>query len=127
MTYDKIALFTDLDGTLLNSKREVSPENLAALHRFVSDGGAFGISTGRAPSNALDVLPPLPINTWSVFLNGAAGDISTRFTRREQSFAECARMGEMVADRIRALLENAPEMQPQPLKGVCRRVRLPCS
>lgn len=71
MTYDKIALFTDLDGTLLNSKREVSPENLAALHRFVSDGGAFGISTGRAPSNALDVLPPLPINTWSVFLNGA--------------------------------------------------------
>ena len=71
MKYDKIALFTDLDGTLLNSRREVSPENLAALTHFTAEGGLFGISTGRAPANALDVLPPLPVNTWSVFLNGA--------------------------------------------------------
>ena len=71
MRYDKIALFTDLDGTLLNSRRQVSEENLQALARFTAEGGLFGISTGRAPSNALDVLPPLPINTWSVFLNGA--------------------------------------------------------
>ena len=71
MNYDKIALFTDLDGTLLNSRRQVSEENLQALARFTAEGGLFGISTGRAPSNALDVLPPLPINTWSVFLNGA--------------------------------------------------------
>lgn len=71
MNYDKIALFTDLDGTLLNSRREVSPENLSALERFTAEGGLFGISTGRAPMNALDVLPPLPINTWAVFLNGA--------------------------------------------------------
>ena len=71
MKYDKIALFTDLDGTLLNSCRQVSDENLQALARFTAEGGLFGISTGRAPSNALDVLPPLPINTWSVFLNGA--------------------------------------------------------
>ena len=73
MQYSKIALFTDLDGTLLNSRREVSPENLSALARFTAEGGLFGISTGRAPANALDVLPPLPINTWSVVLNGAEG------------------------------------------------------
>ena len=60
----------------------------------------------------------------AVFVNGAAGDISTRFTRREQSFAECERMGNMVADRIRALLKNAPERQPQPLKGLHRCVQL---
>lgn len=71
MKYDKIALFTDLDGTLFNSRRQVSDENLAALAHFTAEGGLFGISTGRAPSNALDVLPPLPINTWSVCLNGA--------------------------------------------------------
>ena len=29
----------------------------------------------------------------TVFANGAAGDISTRFTRRESTFEECARMG----------------------------------
>lgn len=73
MRYDKIALFTDLDGTLLNTHREVSAENLGAIAHFVSEGGLFGISTGRAPVNALDVLPPLPINTWSVVLNGAEG------------------------------------------------------
>lgn len=60
----------------------------------------------------------------AVFVNGAAGDISTRFTRRESTFAECERMGRMVADRIRALLENTPAVQPQPLKGMYRTVRL---
>lgn len=60
----------------------------------------------------------------AVFVNGAAGDISTRFTRRESSFAECRRMGEMVADRIRALLADKDYVQPQPLKGLRRTVRL---
>ena len=54
----------------------------------------------------------------AVFLNGAAGDISTRYTRREQSFSECQRLGKLAAESIRRVLEGKPYRQPEPLKGV---------
>ena len=60
----------------------------------------------------------------AVFLNGAAGDISTRFTRREPTFAECARMGQIAAEHIRACIENAPFTPPEPLRGIHATVRL---
>ncbi|MDR2182209.1 MAG: hypothetical protein LBN92_05980, partial [Treponema sp.] len=43
-----------------------------------------------------------------IFVNGAAGDMSTRFTRRESSFDECTRYGKIIAERIGALLCGAP-------------------
>lgn len=72
MDYHSIALFTDLDGTLFDSDRNVSAENQAAIRKFVEGGGAFGISTGRAPDNAISLLSDVEINSWSVVLNGAA-------------------------------------------------------
>ncbi len=71
MDYSKLALFTDLDGTLFDSNCCVSPETRSALTRFQAGGGLFAISTGRAPLNALDLLPGIETNTWSVVLNGA--------------------------------------------------------
>lgn len=61
----------------------------------------------------------------TVFANGAAGDISTRFTRRESSFRECARMGKLAADYIRSLLEQATTVEPAPLTGATAMVTLP--
>ena len=55
----------------------------------------------------------------AVFANGAAGDISTRFTRKESSFEECARMGSLAAAHIRAALEGAAWEEPAPIHG-CR-------
>lgn len=54
----------------------------------------------------------------AVFLNGAAGDISTRYTRSEQTFSECQRLGKLAADRVREVLEGKSYRQPEPLKGV---------
>lgn len=71
MDYSSIALFSDLDGTLFDSGLRVSPENREALARFIRGGGRFGISTGRSPSNSALLLPEVPVNTWSVVLNGA--------------------------------------------------------
>ena len=61
----------------------------------------------------------------TVFTNGAAGDISTRFTRRESSFEECARMGKIAAEYVLAALEGKPFAEPQPLRGRCVNVTLP--
>ena len=60
----------------------------------------------------------------AVFLNGAAGDISTRFTRRESSFAECARMAEIAAAHILSALQDQPFREPEPLVGIHARVNL---
>jgi hypothetical protein len=53
-------------------------------------------------------------NAVGLFLNGAAANISTRFTRREQSFAEVDRLGRMLGDRVLNLVavasENAPAL-----------------
>lgn len=54
----------------------------------------------------------------AVFLNGAAGDISTRYTRRESTFAECERMGRIAAEQIRKAIEHAPFLRPTPLIGI---------
>lgn len=54
----------------------------------------------------------------AVFVNGAAGDVSTRFTRRESSFAECQRMGCVAAEQIRKTIEEISFTDPTPLKGI---------
>jgi len=60
---------SDLDGTLLNSKREISAENRAAIEYFQREGGIFSLATGRAYQTGgqySDVA-----NGPSIFLNGA--------------------------------------------------------
>jgi neutral ceramidase len=50
-----------------------------------------------------------------VFMNGAAGDISTRFTRREQSELECRRFGSILADQAKKALEMTEEIGTSPI------------
>lgn len=38
-----------------------------------------------------------------MYLQGACGDVSTRFTRTEQSFSECERIGHLLADAVEEL------------------------
>ncbi len=116
MRYRDIALFTDLDGTLFNSAREVSPENRRAIEYFTEQGGLFGISTGRAPANALEKLPALGMNTWSVVLNGAE---AYHFLRR-QATAQTLLPKEEAAALIRWVYETMPEVNIQ----VCTDDRL---
>ena len=40
-------LFTDLDGTLLNDKKEITPGNQAAVNEALAAGHKVVISTGR--------------------------------------------------------------------------------
>lgn len=80
------------------------PDNLKASADFI--GGIEGL---------LDA-------DMALFLNGAAGDISTRFTRRESSFQECGRLAQLAADHITMLLEKAEYEQPGKLTGLHTRI-----
>ena len=46
-------IVSDLDGTLLNSKQQISPENIAALQAAQKQGIEIAFATGRTYANAL--------------------------------------------------------------------------
>ncbi|MBQ9346696.1 MAG: HAD family phosphatase [Oscillibacter sp.] len=48
---DKKAFFLDLDGTLLNDKKEVTPEDRAALQSALDRGHKVVIASGRPPQS----------------------------------------------------------------------------
>ena len=63
-------------------------------------------------------------NAVPLFVNGAAGNISTRFHRREQSFEEAARLGGLLGEKVVALVHEAAEDEPS-LGWLCEAVSLP--
>lgn len=50
--FDGILICTDLDGTLMNSDKIISQENLQAIEYFKANGGLFTFITGRMPSTS---------------------------------------------------------------------------
>lgn len=69
--FDGVLLAVDMDGTLLDRSKQISPRNRQALQYFVEQGGRFSLATGRAPDAVRDYLPLLPINTPYSLLNGS--------------------------------------------------------
>jgi len=67
MKFSGILLCSDFDGTL-----KVTPENIAALEYFTSNGGRYTMASGRYPTHFRDAVEGLPINAPVVALNGNA-------------------------------------------------------
>lgn len=67
-------LFTDLDGTLLNDRKEISPGNRAAVDEALARGHIIVISTGRPLASARVQASRLGLNTkgcYVIAFNGA--------------------------------------------------------
>lgn len=73
----------DLDGTLLNSRKEVPPENLAALEKLVELGHIVSIATGRHYKSAYKVSLNLPHGVEIIASNGAVVSKGGVIIRRE--------------------------------------------
>jgi len=69
----------DIDGTLLNSKVELSPENRTALQRAHEAGIEVVLGTGRRHDFAMPIAASLGFDLWLFSSNGAV----TRSTRGE--------------------------------------------
>ncbi len=69
----KKIFFTDLDDTLLNRQKEISPGNKRAIEKLLSQGHAAVISTGRALSSAIHSAEALGLigeNCYIICFNG---------------------------------------------------------
>lgn len=60
-------LLLDIDGTLLNSKKELPESTKQALRQARENGHDLAIATGRAPFMITDLLEELNINTYITF------------------------------------------------------------
>lgn len=68
----------DLDGTLLNSNKELSSGNLAALERAASAGIEIVPTTGRFYNGMPEIIRKLPFIRYAITINGAqVADLQT--------------------------------------------------
>ncbi|WP_027624143.1 Cof-type HAD-IIB family hydrolase [Clostridium lundense] len=75
---------TDLDGTLLNSKHEVSKENAEALRLAQENGIEIAIATGRTYSDAIHICKKANINAHIISNNG-----SLAFSKEGKKLKSC--------------------------------------
>ena len=68
--FEGVLICTDLDGTLLNSERKISKENIEAIERFKQGGGYFTFVTGRMPFNVLEIYDEIKPNAPVGCING---------------------------------------------------------
>ena len=68
--FSGILLCTDLDGTVLDSSKNVSKENLDAIEYFKSNGGLFTFITGRMPMTSKKICAVLNPNVPYGCING---------------------------------------------------------
>lgn len=61
----------DMDGTLLNSRKEISAENLEAINEANAKGYEIVIATGRFSQDAWRILKPYGFRHWLISSNGA--------------------------------------------------------
>ena len=70
MKYRMIA--ADIDGTLLNPRRELEKETIEAAQKCMAQGAYFVLSSGRMPPALKDIAQRLHVNAPAVCYNGGA-------------------------------------------------------
>lgn len=99
MAIQLIAL--DIDGTLLNSKNELTGPTLDALQRAADRGIHIALGTGRMLSECRELLPRLPMIRYAVTCSGTqVVDVKTGETlfRRSLTAQELRQLCAQVAD-----------------------------
>lgn len=68
--FEGYTLVSDMDGTLINSKKQISKENLDAIKYFVNNGGKFTVATGRMVASVACFLDRLNLDLPAILHNG---------------------------------------------------------
>src|SRR5437879_2128050 len=76
-------------------------------HPTVLGASNLGVSADLSGAFRRQLRAALGPNTWVAIATGAAGDISTRHTRRAQDFGDLERLGYVLAEHARSLIAGA--------------------
>lgn len=83
MATKKLICF-DLDGTLLNSQRQISPLNIEVLKSLDQAGHVVSIATGRLYKSACKIRHAVPTKLEIICSNGAVIESGGKIIRRDQ-------------------------------------------
>ena len=61
---------SDLDGTLLNNKKEISDYSKKEINKLIDKGMNFTIATARTPATVVDMVKGLTLSIPAVMMNG---------------------------------------------------------
>lgn len=64
---------SDMDGTLLDSYRQITPENIDAIRKLQESGIEFIINTGREVQNVIEILEEAGLECDMICSNGSCG------------------------------------------------------
>ena len=109
MDIRKVIILSDMDGTLLNSKKEISDTDRAAIEKFTQLGGKFTVATGRTLQsfeqyrNMLDL--PMPV----VMYNGGGIYDYTKSKMVYSRFLPCSARN-IAAELLRLMPEVGGEV-----------------
>lgn len=98
--FEGMLLACDMDGTLLDSHRQIAPADQEALRYFVEQGGRFTLATGRAPKAIEPYKAILPFNAPYSLLNGSL------LLNERHDILHCAGMPEETKTLIDQTLSN---------------------
>lgn len=84
---EKRLLFMDLDGTLLNDRKEITPGNRLALDQALERGHGVIITTGRPLKSAMDQARKLGMDKPGCYLIAYNGAVVYDWERKKQIFA----------------------------------------
>lgn len=63
---------SDIDGTLMNSQRQMPREVIDAVSEYVKRGGIFALATGRSVLSVQEVVAKLEISPYLILCNGGS-------------------------------------------------------
>ena len=71
MLFDGVLIASDLDGTLLDGRKNIPEENLRALRAAAAAGALLVPATGRIYTGVPELLRQLPVARYFITINGA--------------------------------------------------------
>ncbi len=105
MNFKKVIIMTDLDGTLLNDRKQVSERDISAINDFRANGGLFTLATGRGVAMARSIVEKLEVDMPCVIFNGAAV-----YDFKRDEFLWHSSMPDCASDYIRMLQKEFPDI-----------------
>lgn len=101
----------DLDGTLLNSRHQLSARNRAALEAALRCGIEVVLATGKTRQAARDLIDSLPLASPGVYMQGlitynADGSVRTRIVMAKQTAAAVIALAEAFGFSALAYSDN---------------------
>lgn len=105
MDFSNAIIMTDLDGTLLDDKKEISQRDMDSINDFCDKGGLFTIATGRGYSMAKPVADKLRLRMPAVIFNGSAV-----YDFKTDEFLWQSEVTQKSREYIKAVMERFPDV-----------------